>query len=175
MSKAQELKCCPFCGREAMMSHSRDGEVCNVRCAGWSVGNCLGAGPNCYTEAEAITAWNRRAPASSEQQAAQQDALTQAARDVLAERQRQVSAEGWTPESDDRYEDGVLSDAGAAYALMSYDHYGNQAQPYFWPWEDSWWKPGAPRRNLEKAGALILAEIERLDRAAARASNGGKA
>lgn len=42
------------------MNHSRDGEVCNVRCAGWSVGNCLGAGPNCYTEAEAIGGWNRR-------------------------------------------------------------------------------------------------------------------
>lgn len=81
MSKAQELSSCPFCGREAMMSHSRDGEVCNVRCAGWSVGNCLGAGPNCYTEAEAITAWNRRTPASSEQQAAQQDERNDALQD----------------------------------------------------------------------------------------------
>lgn len=59
----RELLPCPFCGREAMMSHSRDGEVCNVRCAGWSVGNCLGAGPNCYTEAAAVAGWNSRAPA----------------------------------------------------------------------------------------------------------------
>ena len=59
---SRELLPCPFCGREAMMSHSRDGEVCNVRCAGWSVGNCLGAGPNCYTEADAVAGWNRRAP-----------------------------------------------------------------------------------------------------------------
>lgn len=60
--QSRELLPCPFCGREAMMSHSRDGEVCNVRCAGWSVGNCLGAGPNCYTEADAAAGWNRRAP-----------------------------------------------------------------------------------------------------------------
>lgn len=31
-----------------------------------------------------------------------------------------------------------------------------------------WWKPGAPRRMLIKAAALIVAEIERLDRAAAK-------
>lgn len=61
--QSRELLPCPFCGREAMISHSRDGEVCNVRCAGWSVGNCLGAGPNCYTEAAAVAGWNSRAPA----------------------------------------------------------------------------------------------------------------
>lgn len=60
--QSREMLPCPFCGREAMMSHSRDGEVCNVRCAGWSVCNCLGAGPNCYTEADAVAGWNRRAP-----------------------------------------------------------------------------------------------------------------
>jgi hypothetical protein len=31
---------------------------------------------------------------------------------------------------------------------------------------DEWWKPTNRRRDLVKAGALILAEIERLDRAA---------
>ena len=34
-----------------------------------------------------------------------------------------------------------------------------------WPWLSSWWKPSTNRRDLVKAGALILAEIERLDRA----------
>lgn len=33
-------------------------------------------------------------------------------------------------------------------------------------WDMQWWKPGSPRRNLVKSGALILAEIERIDRAA---------
>lgn len=37
------------------------------------------------------------------------------------------------------------------------------------PWEDrlpAWWKPKDYRSNLVKSGALILAELERLDRAA---------
>jgi hypothetical protein len=35
-----------------------------------------------------------------------------------------------------------------------------------WPWDRAYWKPRGPRNNLVKAGALILAEIERIDRAA---------
>ena len=35
-----------------------------------------------------------------------------------------------------------------------------------WPWDVSWWKPSdSPIRNLVKAGALIAAEIDRLQRA----------
>lgn len=89
---------------------------------------------------------------------------TAAARDVLAERQRQISAEGWTPEQDDKYGNGAMSDAAGCYALHAFDVTGEP--PAWWPWSNEWWKPGSPRRNLEKAGALILAEIERLDRAA---------
>ena len=115
--------------------------------------------------------------------------LTAAACDVLAERERQVKAEGWTPEHDDEHDGGELSAAAAAYALHAADHLHPQSQgdggddaPDCWPWHDSvpgrgegpertvpaWWKPGAPRRSLIKAAALILAEIERLDRAEAR-------
>lgn len=36
--------------------------------------------------------------------------------------------------------------------------------PDTWPWSAEWWKPGDPIRNLEKAGALIAAEIDRLKR-----------
>jgi hypothetical protein len=93
-----------------------------------------------------------------------------AARDVLAERQRQVSAEGWTPEHDDEHIDCSMSRAAACYALDAAG-YTTHHLP-FWPWEPGWWKPGGPRRNLVKAGALILAEIDRIDRAAARASKG---
>lgn len=35
-----------------------------------------------------------------------------------------------------------------------------------WPWDWAWWKPKNPRRDLVRAAALIIAEIERLDRAA---------
>jgi hypothetical protein len=98
----------------------------------------------------------------------------QAAKDVLAERQRQVSTEGWTPEHDDGHDGGDLAAAAAAYALNAADGLhpmsmgdGHGEQPTFWPWHGQWWKPKTPRQDLVRAAALILAEIERLDRAAA--------
>lgn len=100
---------------------------------------------------------------------------TQAALDVLAERQRQISSEGWTPEHDDEYGTGALAAAAASYALSAsathaVNAYWNEKLQggalNFWPWDREWWKPSDQRRNLVKAGALILAEIERLDRAA---------
>lgn len=103
-------------------------------------------------------------PAPAAQQPAEQ---SQAARDVLAERARQINAEGWTPEHDDKHTDSSLAVAAACYAL---------AEPWkptllveaLWEWAPGWFKPKDPRRNLVKAGALILAEIERLDRASTK-------
>lgn len=99
---------------------------------------------------------------------------TQAAKDVLAERQRQVTAEGWTPEHDDEHDNGELAKAAACYAIGRPEirrlvDVGTPDVVSFvmqiWPWSTAWWKPTNPRRNLVKAAALILAEIERLDRA----------
>jgi len=100
---------------------------------------------------------------------------TDAARDVLAERQRQVSVEGWTADHDDELDGGEIAAAAAAYALRAADNlhpqsngdgdYADGTPPDMWPWHEDWWKPATPRRDLVKAGALILAEIERLDRA----------
>lgn len=99
------------------------------------------------------------------------DQMTQAARDVLAERRRQIEAEGWTPAHDDAHEDGELASAAAAYAVYRSMMdpivlMGDDIIAQLWPWDFSWWKPNNPRRDLVKAAALILAEIERLDRAA---------
>jgi hypothetical protein len=78
--------------------------------------------------------------------------------DIANERQRQIEAEGWTPEHDDQHSSGELADAAACYAR------GKQMSAV-WPWDEKWWKPGPDRRRqLVKAGALIVAEIERLDR-----------
>lgn len=89
--------------------------------------------------------------------------LPQAAADVLAERRRQVEVEGWTPEHDDEHTHGELAGAAACYA------YGEMIRPdtgaILWHWDEEWWKPSDRRRELVKAGALILAEIDRLDRA----------
>lgn len=78
-----------------------------------------------------------------------------AAFDILMERDRQVKEEGWDEDHDDKYKNDELSRAASCYALNTLDH---------WPWMKVWWKPTTKRRNLVKAGALILAEIERLDR-----------
>jgi hypothetical protein len=114
-----------------------------------------------------------------------------AARDVLAERQRQISDEDWTLEHDNEHGDGSLADAAACYALTDPIHYGGESRefirdvgrsvgeaiyvkgraivPLMWPksWNPCWFKPKDRRRDLVRAAALILAEIERIDRRAA--------
>ncbi|WP_423454343.1 hypothetical protein [Ottowia sp. VDI28] len=100
-----------------------------------------------------------------------QDALTKAAKDVLAERLRQINVEGWTPDHDDEeHLPDELALAAASYVCAD----AGDAPPAIWPWDRNWWKPRDRRRNLVKSGALILAELERLDRAGARAQQEGK-
>lgn len=89
---------------------------------------------------------------------------------IAAERQRQIDAEGWTPEHDDTHASGEMALAAACYALNTTDD-GDGPEirlvgAEFWPWADEWWKPTDRRRDLVKAGALIAAEIDRLDRRA---------
>lgn len=96
------------------------------------------------------------------------DFTSKALVDVKNERDRQHNEEHWTPEHDDRHSAGELAAAGACYAGFS-DAYPNRGEPpEFWPFDDAWWKPSDYRRDLVKAAALILAEIERLDRAESR-------
>jgi hypothetical protein len=88
--------------------------------------------------------------------------------DIAHERQRQISDEGWIPDHDDQHGNGEIAAAAGAYAFAAATE-GSYfaADPIgFWPWEPKWFKPSDARRSLVKAGALIVAEIERLDRAA---------
>ncbi|MGU2550123.1 hypothetical protein ACTVY5_01065 [Pseudomonas aeruginosa] len=95
--------------------------------------------------------------------------VPQAWLDVQAERRRQVENEGWTPEHDDEHSHGQMARAAACYALAgsSAPNDGTAALlvSLAWPWDEQWWKPSTARRDLVKACALALAEIERLDRA----------
>ncbi|RPS33579.1 hypothetical protein [Pseudomonas aeruginosa] len=95
--------------------------------------------------------------------------VPQAWLDVQAERLRQVEAEGWMPEHDDAHSHGEMARAAACYALAgsSAPNDGTAALlvSLAWPWDEQWWKPTSARRDLIKACALTLAEIERLDRA----------
>ena len=107
--------------------------------------------------------------------------------DVLRERLEQVSREGFTMEHDDQHENFELTEAAVCYANHAAsqgwkferapDEYrshwpfprdrevfghGDVTWPKYWSWE--WWKPKDPRRDLVRAAALIIAEIERIDR-----------
>lgn len=107
---------------------------------------------------------------------------TKALDDIAAERRRQIEVEGWTPEHDDHHRRHELSRAAACYADPDPLYSGDPriSVPARWPWAAEWWKPSrsAPanranyfkdrRRDLVRAGALIVAEIERLDREASQ-------
>lgn len=90
---------------------------------------------------------------------------------IAAERQRQIEAEGWTPADDYNYRDGDLAAAGASYALHAAENDKWRARPenakeppMYWPFDKAWWQPRDRRADLVRAGALIAAEIDRLDR-----------
>jgi hypothetical protein len=92
---------------------------------------------------------------------------------IAAERQRQMTAEGWTTEHDDTHGDAEMTAAACCYAALARRQADgtirtraeNIGSPSGWPWEPAWWKPSDdPIRNLVKAGALIAAEIGRLQR-----------
>lgn len=97
-------------------------------------------------------------------------ALSKAACAVIDERDRQQEVEGWTPRHDDEHCSGDLAAAAGCYAFVAADqaNYPQRSfskRPEHWPFATSWWKPKGARENLVRAGALIIAEIERIDRA----------
>lgn len=116
---------------------------------------------------------------------------SQAALDVLAERERHITGEGFTLEHDDSFTEGELAEAAVAFASHAAarswvfretpEVYRNELPfpkgkevfghgcvtwPKSWSWD--WWKPKDPRRDLVRAAALLIAEIERLDRIGAQ-------
>lgn len=95
---------------------------------------------------------------------------------VAAERRRQIDVEGWSADHDDKYVTGELAVAAACYALEAAlpddDRYAGGPPPPIWPWSPAWWKPSFRVRGLVKACAMLLAEIERLERKTARGTHG---
>ncbi|WP_052336705.1 hypothetical protein [Nocardioides alkalitolerans] len=79
---------------------------------------------------------------------------------IAAERQRQIEAEGYTPEHDDEHDDEhgwqTLWAAGATYAEIGH---------VSWPWRVEEFKPTNVVRDLIKAGALAQAAMEVAERA----------
>lgn len=100
-----------------------------------------------------------------------------ALQDVANERGRQIGVEGWSREHDDTHKNGELAMAAACYTIGAYygwdpapDADGDVYQPGIfevtWPWDAA--RPKDKRRDLVRAAALIVAEIERLDREAGK-------
>lgn len=93
------------------------------------------------------------------------------AEQIAAERKRQTTELDVTDAGDDHADQGEMAGAGAAYALLCIA--SNDAEfvaearafaRYIWPWHEFPIKPKTPRENLVRAGALIAAELDRLDR-----------
>lgn len=101
--------------------------------------------------------------------------------EIARERQRQMVSEGWTTKHDDSHTQGEMAMAAACYAapvdiqaqwqLPSAGNSLDDSQVFAptewrdaWPWSEEWRKPKTRRHDLIRAAALIVAEIERLDR-----------
>jgi hypothetical protein len=93
---------------------------------------------------------------------------------IAAERRRQVEQEGWTAEHDDEHVAGELARAAVAYGITAvWQQFAvvppveEEPDPAIgWPWGTEEYKPGKSAvATLVKAGALIAAEIDRVERA----------
>jgi hypothetical protein len=87
---------------------------------------------------------------------------------IAAERQRQIDMGFNIGYDDEHTQDELLRAATAYIAAGSKRATTEDVEPMVlnvWPWEREAWHPSPSRiRNLAKAGALIAAEIERLER-----------
>lgn len=80
---------------------------------------------------------------------------------IAAERTRQIVKEGFDAFQDAGYRDGELLRGAICYA--DFELQETKKPPENWPLSIEWWKPSTdPVRNLVKAGALIAAEIDRI-------------
>lgn len=87
---------------------------------------------------------------------------------IGAERKRQIEKEGWTPEHDDTHTAGEMASAAGVYALMAAGYHVHNPRilvEHYWPlgWSE-YFKPKDKLSNLVREGALIAAEINRLQR-----------
>lgn len=85
---------------------------------------------------------------------------------IAIERQRQMTEEGFSLDHDDRWELGELVKAAACYAVWGTNADVIEGGQDAWPWDTPWDKRGNGNAltHLVKAGALIAAEIDRIQR-----------
>lgn len=92
---------------------------------------------------------------------------------IAQERRRQIEGERFDPTADQQYHQGELARAAACYVRLEAMRSVaatvpgtavDDRVPPEWPWARCWWKPKDRRSNLVRAGALIAAELDRMDR-----------
>ncbi len=93
--------------------------------------------------------------------------LTNAEVEVLNERQRQIDSEGYDERHDSRHYPDQLAMAAVAYLLAdeeySFPDNGDSYSGRFWPWGYLSFKPKDKRRNIVRAAALLIAELDKMD------------
>ncbi len=103
---------------------------------------------------------------------------SQAIIDIEVECANRIINGGWAPERDDALGNGIWANAAAVYAeyaqndechKFACDLAARGESPMGWPLPPLFYKPTDRREDLVKAGAWIVAEIEYLDRQAAKA------
>jgi hypothetical protein len=82
---------------------------------------------------------------------------------IAAEMKRQIEDEKWTEKHDDQWNENELAMAALRYVLPDSHRFGYLIDQY-WLWDVNRYKPTPNNRirELEKAGALMAAEIDRL-------------
>lgn len=92
---------------------------------------------------------------------------------IAQERRRQIEGERFDPTADQQYDQGELARAAACYVRLEAMRSVaatvpgtavDDRVPPEWPWARCGWKPKDRRSNLVRAGALIAAELDRMDR-----------
>lgn len=115
----------------------------------------------------------KRSPAEIVGALIEEIALSDAASDVLTERRRQIEKEGYDHKHDDAHPCGEISAYATFYAMpQAVRDWPAEETGYGATWGEAiipadWGPPKAcdRRQELVKAAALLVAEIERLDRA----------
>lgn len=114
------------------------------------------------------------------------------ASELAEERRKQIEDRGFTLADDDRLDRGEISRGASAYAFLAglpeqwrrstLAPFGTECEAMrkvmfevLWPKRLGIMKPSVPREELKKAGAMIIAEISRLDRKARHASRSASA
>lgn len=122
-----------------------------------------GSGMASILAATSACSWNCLSVLAAQLAGPDADAVVQ----MVVERERQITAEGFEPGHDEEHPEGELALAGILYAAFTLDDppvdlsQTDRTCPTVWPMSEEWWKPKDRLRDLVRAGALIAADADR--------------